>query len=699
MAQSASDMRERTSPSSLHFYFLLFLIVLCYSNTLHVPWLLDDYANILDNKHVHLEKFSRDSIYQTFFADIYKSDKAGIYRPVACFTFGLNWFFGGDNVAGYHIVNIAIHVLTAFFLYLFLLELFNSPNLKTRQYGGHIRFISLLTAVLWAVNPIQIQAITYIVQRMTSLAGLFYIAGMYAYLKLRNTRLRWQKILFALLCILSVLLSVGSKENAITFPSALLLIEFVFYAKTSVKHINYRNIFIFLGCSILFSLLITLLLLKSLDMKALSFIKDFYAFRPFTMTERILTQFRVLLFYLSQIFYPVPSRFSIMHGMPLSESLFVPLTTIPAILIVIGLIISALALIRRMPCLSFSILFFFLAHVVESSILPLENIFEHRNYVPSMFLFLPAAIGTQYLIYQYQPDSKLLRPLLVFFVISLIFFSGLSTYMRNHVWRSEFSLWSDTHKKYPNMRRPYMILGRILSENDHYPQALRYFNRALDIDLIAQNVKKEMKQIYFNIASNCVKMKDYKKAVFYRKKSNLFNNNIMADDMETIVLDLVSAKAYDEAIKAFETAVLKPDPVSLETETISGIAYIQTGQTDKAINILKKALKRDPDNLTANLNLGIAWSQWKEYQKSERILVHTSESIKNTLPLIWLLQISIESDQADKANYYADQLLLNFALAEIDEYLDFDDKSGEIIPPDIEAVSSFLGDIMMESDY
>ena len=160
---------------------LLALIFLVYSNTFNASWHMDDFPNITQNSRLHLKKLGADEIAATFFANPVPGRSNQIYRPVACLTFALNWYFGQQDVRGYHIVNISIHLLTAFFLYLTVLSVFETPNLKNR-FSGNQQFIAFLTAALWAVNPVQTQAVDYIVQRMTILAALFYLLGIYLYI-------------------------------------------------------------------------------------------------------------------------------------------------------------------------------------------------------------------------------------------------------------------------------------------------------------------------------------------------------------------------------------------------------------------------------------------------------------------------------------------------------------------------------------
>ena len=133
-----------------------------------------------------------------------------------------------------------------------------------------------------------------------------------------------------------------------------------------------------------------------------------------------MTEPRVLCIYLSQLFYPVPTRLSIEHDIIYSTSLIRPWTTLPAILGVFFLIGLAGRQMRRRPMLSFAILFFFLNHAVESSVLPLELIFEHRNYLPSMFLFVPVAIGLQRVLDFYRAKQSVLYPVLIAFIVLLV---------------------------------------------------------------------------------------------------------------------------------------------------------------------------------------------------------------------------------------------------------------------------------------
>jgi hypothetical protein len=190
---------------------LLLVIFLIYSNTFNAAWQMDDHPNITDNERLHITELNRDNILRSLFANPRASKYKELYRPAACLSFGLNWFFGRDHVFGYHLVNIIIHFSAAYLLYLTIMVLFETPRLKN-HFRGRTHTIALLAAMLWAIHPIQTQAVTYIVQRMAAMAALFYLLSLYFYVKARlNVTPQRRGLLFAA-SIISYFLAIGSKE-------------------------------------------------------------------------------------------------------------------------------------------------------------------------------------------------------------------------------------------------------------------------------------------------------------------------------------------------------------------------------------------------------------------------------------------------------------------------------------------------------
>jgi tetratricopeptide (TPR) repeat protein len=475
------DLPSDIKKVSIAFVLLCFVILAVYSNSFHASWQFDDKPNIIDNHHLHLKDLRPQSLVKTLFTDPKNPRQIGkkLYRPIPCLTFALNWYFGEDSVRGYHIINLVIHTLTAFLLFLLILNLLRTPNLKNLL-DGDAYFIAFLAAALWAVNPIQIQAVTYIVQRMTSMAALFYTLSMLFYVKGRLNGSSLQRIYLLLGCMLAFLFALGSKENTVTLPAALLLIEVVCFQDLSLQHT--RRVFFWgsvAGGLLLFILGVWLFIPDY----PFAFIRN-YNHRPFTLTQRLLTEPRIVLFYLSLIFYPIPGRLSIEHDVTISASLLQPWTTLPAILLTLILIGFGFLQIRKRPLIALAIVFFYLNHMVESTIIPLELIFEHRNYLPSLFLFLPVAAGFLMLIDYYRKRKPAIRTVLVGFLVLLIITIGSGTYIRNKVWATEISLWHDAMLKAPQNARPLTNLAWQMAYGpaagpSRYDAALKYYQKAL----------------------------------------------------------------------------------------------------------------------------------------------------------------------------------------------------------------------------
>jgi hypothetical protein len=143
------------------FVLILLIIGIVYSNTLDAEWHLDDFHNILNNPWIQINDLHPESLKKTFFASHDQGEYRGesIFRPAAMLSFALNWYFGKDDVTGYHLVNIFIHILATFFLFLSVYTLLDAPNVR-EQFKTNRYPIALLSAVLWSIHPIQIQAVT-----------------------------------------------------------------------------------------------------------------------------------------------------------------------------------------------------------------------------------------------------------------------------------------------------------------------------------------------------------------------------------------------------------------------------------------------------------------------------------------------------------------------------------------------------------
>lgn len=631
-----SDRRKR----AFAFLALAVLVLLIYSNTFNADWHFDDVHNILERDALHMTHISWSKIKQSFV-----NEKGKLDRPVACLSFSLNHLVGGLNVFGYHAVNISIHVAASFFLFLFLHLTLHMPGIRERH-GSHAYAIALLAGVLWAVHPIQTQAVTYIVQRMASLAGLFYIMAMYFFAKARTADGRARSYAWFAACILSSLLAFGSKQNAFVLPVTLLLYDQLI-SGTAFWSQNRRK----MTFGILVLVLAVLLGLTYYHfghghiLNAL----DGYNKRVFTLTERLLTQPRILIFYLSLLIYPSPTRLSLVHDVTLSTSLFTPISTLFSIAFIIALIGGAVFTSKKTPLISFSILFFFLNHVIESTVFPLELIFEHRNYIPSMLFFLPIAMlivnGLKYFSYK-----RSLRVLFAGFVVLFLIGTGNATYLRNVIWKYDESLWIDCMDKYPNLWLPYINLGKYYADNGQPEKAMEYFQRGLgkksvsDLDILFYY------KTYFNLGSIHLLQGREQEALDHLFKASTYgirdaNQHIL---MAAILID----QGRHQEAEARLIRALADEPRQVDSLSNLGLLYDKLRQTQEAIHMLSRALEKAPSHSPTLSRLGRIFLQEKQYGKAfvylKRALKTNPGDMLNILYLALLYDLRKDSRKADE---------------------------------------------------
>jgi len=351
--------------------------LLAYSNTFHVPFHFDDRPNITQNPNIQIKVFTLDRLGQ-----LVKNTYKDTIRVFSLFTLAVNYYFGGFNVFGYHLVNFITHVASGIFLYWFLLLTFNLPSLK-EKYGAISYKVALFSSLIFICHPIQTQSVTYIVQRMSSMAGMFYLLSLVLYIKGRLSAGRPRVLYFGGM-VLSYLLGVFSKENVAILPLFIALYEFYFFQNLDVSP---------KGRKILFSLVGALFMLVALGLvvwgrRYMNVIIEGYEYRTFTMSERVLTQSRVILYYLTLLVFPHPSRLNLDYDFPISKTILDPITTLISILIIAGLVGYSIWTAKKRPVLSFFTLWYFGNLVIESSIFPLEMVYEHRLYLPAVGPFV-----------------------------------------------------------------------------------------------------------------------------------------------------------------------------------------------------------------------------------------------------------------------------------------------------------------------
>ncbi|MBI5789498.1 MAG: tetratricopeptide repeat protein [Candidatus Schekmanbacteria bacterium] len=435
----------RTNRNTLISLTLFLLIFICYAHVLSGPFIFDDITGIVRQGGVHFDRFSADNI-QRLVQAIRTSG-----RPIAQISFALNYYLGGLHTFGYHLVNLLIHYGAGLLVYFISLSLLK-PAANSEKTAA-------IAAILFAVHPVQTQAVSYIVQRMTSLAAFFFLLSFYFYIHARKNSRKG----YWIACILSGLCAIGSKQNAVTLPFCFLLYDGLFYPEGT-------------GKKYLFIISFALLILSAGIYTGFAFftrLEKGYQLRDFTVLQRLFTQLRVVIHYLSLLIFPLPSRLNLDYDFSLSTGLLNPPATLYSLIIILATILAALFWHKRQPLFSFCIFWFWLNLLPESSIYPLDLVYEHRVYLPSMGFFL--LLST--VLVNATESWKFKQAVAVMLVIPLCFF----TRQRNKVWRDNELLWRDTVAKSPGKVRAHYNLADVYVQRGNYRKAVLYYQKAIEL--------------------------------------------------------------------------------------------------------------------------------------------------------------------------------------------------------------------------
>ena len=435
-----------------HFSFalcLIFLVVLVYFPGLHGPYVLDDEENITLNDTVALKEITRDSIYNALL-----SNQSGPFkRPLASLSFALNHYFAGgfNNTLPFKLTNVVIHIINALLIYYLSLLFLRRPvfaHALTNQQQMHVAGFA---ASLWALHPIQLTSVLYVVQRMNSLSALFVILGLIVFMHGRQSLEKSNKRGFLVMLAGiggGTLLGAGAKENAVLLPIFALVIELTLYRRDHLSHSAKTWLRAFYVLTIVVP---TVIFISYVAMHP-GFFLDSYKMRVFSPHERLLTEMRVLWFYLSLLLLPSIRRLGLFHDdIPISTGLLHPITTLPAVIGIFVILAFALIKFRRYPIASFAILWFLAGHSLESSIFGLEIAYEHRNYLPSFGVIFAVAYFIINMISAIRTQTNKKIMTILPYAIILIF--GLSTWTWASTWKDAYILAEYHARNHPESPR------------------------------------------------------------------------------------------------------------------------------------------------------------------------------------------------------------------------------------------------------
>ncbi|MCB0804397.1 MAG: tetratricopeptide repeat protein [Bacteroidales bacterium] len=556
------------------------LSILIYSNSFDSPFQFDDTLQILAKDRVNdLSQFASLS-------EWVKVSK----RPVSFFSFALNFYFSEYEVYSYHLINLIIHILAGIAVFLLVLQLFRTPVMKTSTLLDYRYPMAFFTALIFLTHPIQTQAVTYIVQRMTSLSALFYFLAVFFYAEARMAKFHEKKLtniaLWLGLTGLASAISLLTKQIAATLPFIFLLYEICFIRTKQGKY--YRN-FIIAVASVLSLFIIVVAVFGLLPAET----------RDISRMDYLITQFRVIVKYLQLFILPVNQNLD--YDFALSTSFF-SWDVLLSFLLLIALLVVAIIVFKKHKPVSFGIGWFFIALAVESSVIPIRDvIFEHRLYLPLFGLSLVVV----YLVFNYIPKRMFAMSTAVLTFLIVIY--SFATYARNESWRTQYSIWKDVAEKSPGKFRPWYNLGKIALDDGKYSEAVSYLKNSLRLDPDAANA-------WYNLGLGFEKIGQAEEA------KNAYLRSVELDS--TFVKGLnnlgnfyISEKQYDKALELLEKAY-QVNSKHIPVLQNLGIAYYYNGEYDKAIQINLEQLEINPRDAIMYTSIGKSYMFKKEYTKA-----------------------------------------------------------------------------------
>ncbi len=613
-----------------HILLIFLLGLLAYSNTFQVPFLFDDIGNIVENHTI--------------------KDLNNLWPPTGSrwfglLTFALNYKLHGLDVAGYHIVNLAVHIINGILVYFLVVLSFKTFFLAKSSLKDYSDNIALFSGLLFVVHPVQTQAVTYIVQRFASLATTFYLLSLVIYIKwrlrprsiedeLRSTDRRsssgsLKSTPWYLASVVSAILAMKTKEIAFTLPLIIALYEFMFFQGEIKKRV------LWLIPLLLSMLLIPLTLIpldKPLD-QIIGTVRDATRLQSaLSRWDYLFTQFRVIITYIRLLVLPIGQNLD--YDWPIYHSFTDPEVFL-SFFFLAALFGTGVYLCRltswaqvsnsRSPSefrlIAFGIFWFFITISVESSVFPIADVIcEHRVYLPS----IGAAVGLAAAFFLFgsisKPHARWMDTAVNFLLMTVVVILVIAAFGRNTVWTEEVKLWEDVVEKSPQKPRAYNNLGYAFMTMGLNQKAIQYFNTAVKL-------KSDYAEAYTNLGFAYTEQMLFEEAETQLRKamslkpgdSVIYNNLCMV---------FLRQGRLEEAERELRTALML-DPYYAEAYNHLGILNAERGNPGEALKSFYKAIELKPSLAQAYNNAGLVCMKIGKIREATLYLKKATELAPN----------------------------------------------------------------------
>jgi hypothetical protein len=623
-----TSIKQLFATNTLWIALLLATTFLIYQPGLYGDYLFDDLTNITTNTSLEIHEFSWSAIRDAAIS----SFSGPLKRPVSMLSFAFNASTTGLGAPLYFkLTGLLIHLITGlavFWLARLLIARFRTVGGAER---GGPDWVSLLVTAIWLLHPLNLTTVLYVVQRMTSLSALFAFLGVAVYCVARQ-RMDASKphawTLIALVFLVLLPLSALSKENGVLIPVLLLVVELTAF---NYKMLG-RSDRLRLGVLGLFTVAIPVALVLAAVMMNHPRLMASYQVREFDVWERMLTQGRVIWFYVAMTVLPNNSKLGLYHDdFTISTTIFSPMSTAFAWTGIAGLIMLAILARRRLPVVSFGVLWFFAGHLMESTVLPLEMVHEHRNYLP---IFGPI-FAACFLFVEWVRGGAFTRWAATAAVAYLLLL-GAATFFRAEQWGDTVAHTLHEVENHPNSERAQLQAGRLYMRMmidtpraEYYVAAKEALEKSIRLATISVTSHFALIQLSFL-------MNQPADPAVVDAAVRVLSNGPMPPSVAPAFRALVDCQIFAycklpdrDVLRLGNAALANPGAiVGITTQVAIYLTQYQIdkmGDGDLAIKTLRDALARDPNSVALHLTAGKVFRVVREFEQAKLQLDQASQ--------------------------------------------------------------------------
>jgi hypothetical protein len=445
----------------------LIVTAVVYSPGLSGGYFFDDYPNIVDNTGWRINEISIASLARSAMS----SPSSEFRRPLASLSFSINYMLTGDAPFGMKLTNLLIHLCNGALAFLLLRRLLVAGGIERAR----APIAAMWCAGVWLILPINLTAVLYIVQRMESLANIFVLLGLIGYMRLRvRAPFRTRDAVYAAGWLVACTgIGLLAKETAVLLPLYALCLEATvlgFGEPGSRARKALTTIYV--------AILGIPLVIGAVWIVPTLFQPSTWATRDFSLATRLMSEPRIVLDYLVWTIVPTPSALSFYHDdFVQSQGLLTPWTTLLSIVTIVALLVSAWALRRRTPLASLGVFLFFASQTLTGTVLPLELVYEHRNYFASIGVVLAMSEVCRYFITRSTTCRWRLSMALI--PLALVGWATALTVETAKAWGQPLSLAEELGRRAPESHRAQYELGRAYIIASGYDRSSPYITMAV----------------------------------------------------------------------------------------------------------------------------------------------------------------------------------------------------------------------------